>query len=211
MAPLRRWLVFPQRQLPPRRRFSLSSTSVQFGTVGIGSTGNMNLTVSNTGSADLTVSVISVAGAQFGVSGDYNAEDNRCRPIRKWWDCPFNQQPAGAVAATLSITSNDPVNPTTTVALAGTGSSATFGQLQANPTSVSFGRREHRQQRHQAHHLEQYRNHCRPNFEHCGKAGTGFTVNGITVPFTLNAAATATINAVFAPTAVGSASGERGL
>src|SRR5258708_39688328 len=39
---------------------SLTPSSANFGTVGIASTGNMNLTVSNAGSADLTVSVISL-------------------------------------------------------------------------------------------------------------------------------------------------------
>jgi hypothetical protein len=38
-------------------------------------------------------------------------------------------------------------------------------------------------------------------------SGTGFSVNGITTPFTLNGAANATLNAVFAPTAGGDASG----
>jgi hypothetical protein len=106
----------------------------------------------------------------------------------------------------LSITSNDPVNPTMTVALAGTGSTATFGQLQANPTSVSFGS------------VGTGSNATKPiilsnsgttavQISSIAASGTGFTVNGITVPFTLNAAATATLNVVFAPTAAGSASG----
>src|ERR1700757_3150547 len=38
-------------------------------------------------------------------------------------------------------------------------------------------------------------------------SGAGFSVNGITAPFTLNAAATATLNVVFAPTTGGSATG----
>jgi len=98
----------------------------------------MNLTVSNTGSADLTVSVISLAGTQFSVSG-ITTPRTIVAGQSAVVGLSFQPTAAGAVAATLSITSNDPVNPTTTVALAGTGSSATFGQLQANPASVSFG------------------------------------------------------------------------
>src|SRR5258708_8591896 len=50
-------------------QISVSNPSLQFGTVGVGSTGNLSLTISNTGSADLTLSVVSVTGAEFGVSG----------------------------------------------------------------------------------------------------------------------------------------------
>src|SRR6267378_2443309 len=186
-------------------QISLSSASIPFGTVGIGSTGNMNLTVSNTGSADLTVSVISVAGAQFSVSG-ITTPRTIVAGQSAVVGLSFQPTAAGAAAATLSITSNDPVNPTTTVALAGTGSSATFGQLQANPASVSFGS------------VSTGSNATKPivlsntgttavQISSIAASGTGFSVNGITVPFTLNAAATVTLNAVFAPTATGSASG----
>ena len=42
-------------------QISLSSSSGQFGTVRVGATGNLNLLISNTGNADLTISVISAA------------------------------------------------------------------------------------------------------------------------------------------------------
>src|SRR5882762_9994175 len=186
-------------------QISLSSTSIQFGTVGIGSTGNMNLTVSNTGSADLAVSVISLAGTQFSVSG-ITTPRTIVAGQSAVVGLSFQPTAAGAAAATLSITSNDPVNPTTTVALAGTGSSATFGQLQANPASVSFGSVSTGSNATKSIILSNTGT-AAVQISSIAASGTGFTVNGITVPFTLNAAATATLNAVFAPTAAGSASG----
>jgi len=79
---------------------------------------NMNLTVSNTGSADLTVSVISLTGVQFSVSG-ITTPRTIVAGQSAVVGLSFQPTAAGAAAATLSITSNDPVNPTTTVALAG--------------------------------------------------------------------------------------------
>ena len=55
--------------VPPAPQINVSSNSVLFGTVGVGATGNQNLVISNTGSADLTISFISVTGAGFSVSG----------------------------------------------------------------------------------------------------------------------------------------------
>jgi hypothetical protein len=186
-------------------QISLSSTSVQFGTVGIGSTSNLNLSISNTGSADLTVSVVSLTGAEFSVSGITTPKTisaGQSAPVA----LSFQPKVGGAAAATLSITSNDPANPTSTVALTGTGSTATFGQLQANPSSVSFG------------NVSTGSNATKPiiltntgtaavQISSIAATGTGFTVNGIAVPFTLNAAATSTLNAVFTPTTGGSATG----
>ena len=186
-------------------QISVSSSSVQFGTIGVGATGNMSLTISNTGSADLAISVVSLVGAEFGVSG-ITTPKTIVAGQSAVVGLSFQPKVAGAAAATLSVTSNDPANPTTNVALVGTGSTATFGQLQANPASVSFGS------------LSTGSNATKPiilsntgtaavQISSIAASGAGFTVNGITVPFTLNAAATATLNAVFAPTTGGSASG----
>ncbi len=186
-------------------QISVSSSSVQFGTIGVGATGNANVLISNTGSADLTISLISVSGAAFGASGittpkTITAGQSALAGLY------FQPTVTGAASGTLSITSNDPATPTMNVSLSGTGSTSSFGQLQANPTSVSFGS------------VSTGSNATKPiilsntgtaavQISSIAASGAGFTVNGITVPFTLNAAATATLNAVFTPTAGGSASG----
>lgn len=186
-------------------QISLSSNSVQFGTVSDGSTGNATLLISNNGNADLTISVVSVSGTGFGVSG---IATPRTISAGQSVSAGLTFQPtvAGGASGTLSITSNDPANPTMTVALAGTGSTAAAGQLQANPTSLSFGS------------VGVGSNSTKTIvFSNTGTAaiqistisvtGTGFSANGITTPLILNPAATATLNVVFTPTAGGSASG----
>ncbi|HET6930587.1 MAG TPA: choice-of-anchor D domain-containing protein [Candidatus Acidoferrum sp.] len=186
-------------------QISLSSNSVQFGTVSDGSTGNATLLISNNGNADLTISLISVSGTGFGVNGITTPKTISAGQSVSA-GLTFQPTVAGGASGTLSITSNDPVNPTMTVALAGTGSTTAAGQLQANPTSLSFGS------------VGVGSNSTKTVvFSNTGTAaiqistisvsGTGFSANGITAPLILNPAATATLNVVFAPTAGGSASG----
>jgi hypothetical protein len=189
----------------PTPQISLSSGSVQFGTVGVGSTSNLSLTISNTGSADLTISVVSLVGAQFGVSG---ITTPKTIPASQSATVGLSFQPtaAGAATGTLSITSNDPVNPTLTVSLAGTGSSGTFGQLQANPASLSFGSVGTGGNATQQITLSNTGT-APVQISSIAASGAGFSVNGITAPFTLNSAATAILNVVFAPATGGGATG----
>jgi Abnormal spindle-like microcephaly-assoc'd, ASPM-SPD-2-Hydin/Protein of unknown function (DUF1573) len=186
-------------------QMSVSSSSVQFGTVGVGSTSNLSLTISNTGSADLTISTVSVVGAGFGVSGittPMTIPAGQSAPV----SLSFKPTAGGAAAATLSIISNDPANPTMSVALAGTGSTATFGQLQASPASLNFGNVSTGGNATQNVTLSNTGT-AAVQISSITASGAGFSVNGITTPFTLNAAATATLNVIFAPTTGGSATG----
>jgi hypothetical protein len=186
-------------------QISLSSTSIQFGTVGVGSTSNLNLAISNTGSADLTISVISVTGTGMGVSGITTPKTVSAGQSVSA-NVSFQPTGAGGVSGTLTITSNDPANPTTTVTLAGTGSTTAPGQLQANPTAVSFGNVSTGSSSTKAIVLSNTGSTSVP-ISIIAVTGTGFSVNGITTPFTLNAAASVTLNAVFTPTTAGNASG----
>jgi len=189
----------------PTPQISLSSSSVQFGTVGVGSTSNLSLTISNSGNADLTVSVISLTGAEYSVSGILTPKTITAG-ASALVGLTFQPTVGGAAAATLSITSNDPANPTMSVALGGTGSTATFGQLQANPASLSFGSVSSGGNATQQVILSNTGT-IPVQISNIAASGAGFSVNGITAPFTLNAAATATLNVVFAPTTASSASG----
>ena len=186
-------------------QISLSSTSVQFGTVGIGSTGTMNLTVSNTGSADLTVSVISLTGAQFSVSG-ITTPRTIVAGQSAVVGLSFHPTAAGSAAATLSIASNDPVNPTTTVALAGTGSSATFGQLQVTPTSANFGSVAVGSTNSQTIQVTNTGNAVL-TITQATVTGTGFSTTGLTLPLSINPGLSGTFNAQYQPAAAGAASG----
>ena len=186
-------------------QISLSSSPVEFGTVKVGATGNQNLLISNNGNADLTISVISVGGAPFGVSG---ITTPKTVPAGQAVSAALTFQPttAGAASGTLFIASNDPDNPAISVTLTGTGSTIASGQLEANPTSVSFGS------------VNIGSNSTQPivltntgtaaiQISSIAVIGAGFNVEGITAPLILNPSATATLNAIFSPTEVGNVTG----
>jgi Abnormal spindle-like microcephaly-assoc'd, ASPM-SPD-2-Hydin/Protein of unknown function (DUF1573) len=188
----------------PGAQISLNSTTVQFGTVSVGSTGNANLTISNTGGSDLTISVIAITGAEFGATGIATPKTisaGQSVPVA----LTFKPTTAGAVTGSLTITSNDPTNPTTTVTLDGTGSTSAVGQLQDAPSSLSFGNISVGSSGTKQITLSNTGN-AAVQITSIAATGTGFTVNGISVPYTLNPSATAILNVVFAPTTGGSVS-----
>ena len=189
----------------PGAQISLSSSAVQFGTVSIGSTGNANLAISNTGGTDLSISVISITGPEFGLTGISTPKTisaGQSVPVA----LTFKPTAAGALSGSLTITSNDPTNPTMTVSLNGTGSTAAVGQLQDVPSSLSFGSVSVGSSGTKQITLSNTGN-AAVQITSIAAAGTGFSVNGLTVPYTLNPSATATLNVIFAPTTGGSVSG----
>ena len=189
----------------PGAQISLSSSAVQFGTVSIGSTGNANLAISNTGGTDLSISVISITGPEFGLTGISTPKTisaGQSVPVA----LAFKPTAAGALSGSLTITSNDPTNPTMTVSLNGTGSTAAVGQLQDVPSSLSFGSVSVGSSGTKQITLSNTGN-AAVQITSIAAAGTGFSVNGLTVPYTLNPSATATLNVIFAPTTGGSVSG----
>ena len=186
-------------------QISLSNNSVQFGTVSVGSTGNAVLTISNAGGSDLTISVISLTGSEFGETGVTTP-----KTISAGQSVPmsltFHPTASGAVSGSVTITSNDPSTPTVTVNLSGSGSTSPVGQLQASPTSVSFasvatGSSATKQV------VLTNTGTAAVKISSISVTGTGFSVSGITTPATLNPSATTTLNVVFLPTAAGSVTG----
>ena len=118
-------------------QISVTPTALDFGSVTVGSKGTANFSIANTGASDLTVSMITLSGTEFAMSGIATP-----RTIGSGQSVPvtvtFAPTAAGAVPGSIVLTSNDPVNPTATVSLAGTGSTTPVGQLTANPASLSF-------------------------------------------------------------------------
>jgi len=189
----------------PAPQISLSTSSVQLGTVAIGSTSNSTVTISNVGTADLTVSMISLAGAEFGLTG-ISTPKTISAGTSATASLSFQPTSAGAASGTLTITSNDPATPTVTVALNGTGTTIATATLQANPTSVNFGN--------VAVGGRATQNVTITNTGTAGVqisgiaiSGPGLSGSGVPTPLFLNPSATATVNLAFAPTTAGSVTG----
>jgi hypothetical protein len=190
----------------PAPQISTSTGSIDFGSVSPGSQGNATLTISNIGSADLTISVLSLTGATFGVTGITTPKTisaGQSVPVA----LSFHPTATGVDAGNLTITSNDPTNPTVSVALLGTAVTAANSQLQANTNSLSFGTVSAGNSATQQIILTNT-GLSGLQITSIKANGAGYSVNGITTPYTVNASSTAMLNVVFTPTTSGLSSGD---
>ena len=186
-------------------QLSLSTTMVNFGSVSVGSTGSSSLTISNAGTANLAISLLTLSGADFGISGITTPTTiiaGQSAPVT----LTFKPTLAGFVTGSLMITSNDPTSPTAVVSLTGTGSSTALGQLNPNVTSVSFGNVSTGSSASQLITLTNTGN-AAAKITSITVSGTGFSLTGVSTPATVAPAQTSSFTANFTPAVVGNATG----
>lgn len=120
-------------------RIAVAPAALDFGTVTNGQSRTLNLTISNTGSAQLTISAAAFSNAAFTTPAALPlilpVGGSSAMAVR------FAPTAAGAVAARLDLTSNDPANARLTVNLTGAGSAAPASapKIEASRSSVDFG------------------------------------------------------------------------
>lgn len=110
---------------PPAPDIDVSPTSIDFGNVQVNSPSSpQTVTVSNVGNADLTVGTITITGTnanEFSIQNDYCSGQKIVAGGSATLEVVFTPTSEGAKSASLFIPSNDPDEPTVTVALSGTG------------------------------------------------------------------------------------------
>jgi hypothetical protein len=114
---------------------SANPTSISFGTVQVGSTGNQSETLTNTGGSTVTISQANVTGTGFSITGlTLPTTLNAGQSVT--FTAKFTPTAAGAVSGNLAIVSdasNSPLN----IGMSGTGGAP--GTLSVNPPTLSFG------------------------------------------------------------------------
>lgn len=115
----------------------LSATSLGFGSVQVGSNKVLSEIVTNTGGASVTISQISQTGAGFAISG-ITAPVTLIPGQAASFSVTFTPTSAAAFSGNISIASNGS-NPSLSIPLSGTGTTATVGTLAVNPTSMNVG------------------------------------------------------------------------
>lgn len=98
----------------------VSATSLAFGSVPVNSTSTLNLTLTSSGTAPVTVSSVAVKGTGFSDSGatfPVTLNPNQSVTLQ----VHFDPTSAGAVTGQITITSNSSTGATTQVTLTGTG------------------------------------------------------------------------------------------
>ena len=186
-------------------QLAASTASVNFGTVSVGVKGTSTLSLTNAGSADLTISLVALTGAEFGISG-ITTPTTLVAGQSAQVNLTFSPTAAGSATGSLSITSNDPTNPTLTVPLSGNGTNATTGQLTANATTVTFGTVATGSS---ANKQVQVTNSGNVTVKIAGitTTGTGMSTTGLTPPATLSPSQSVMLTASFAPQAAGAVAG----
>jgi hypothetical protein len=117
-------------------QLAVNPGSEAFGSVTVGSTQSQSVTLTNTGGTTVTVSNASVSGTGFHLSGlstplTLNASQSAVFTVA------FAPQAAGSASGNVSITS-DATNPSVSISLSGTGTTA-VGQLAVSPGTLNLG------------------------------------------------------------------------
>ena len=101
-------------------KLQVSSTSLDFGDVTVGSTKTLNLALTSSGTAPVTINSVTIKGAGFSDSGQafpLTLKPNDSVTLK----VQFDPAAAGAVTGQLTISSNSSTGATTQVQLSGTG------------------------------------------------------------------------------------------
>lgn len=115
---------------------SVVPPALNFGTIISGQTSTLNITVSNTGSANLVISSVSSPASPFSITGNTClfttiAPGGSCQITVK-----FAPTTVGTFNSSITIASNDPDTPNVTVNITGT---SILTNVDVNPLSINFG------------------------------------------------------------------------
>ena len=188
----------------PVGTLSSNPTSLGFGNVTVGSNQSLSTTITNTGSASVTISQASISGTGFTLSGittplTLTAGQSTSLAVK------FAPTTTGSASGNVTITSNAS-NPSLTVSLSGTGTAVPVGTLGSNPTSLGFGNVTVGSNQSLSTTITNTGS-ASVTISQASISGTGFTLSGITTPLTLTAGQSTSLAVKFAPTTTGSASG----
>lgn len=187
----------------PTSQLTLLPTSFAFGSITTGQTSSKQLTLRNSGTADLHVTALALVGAGYSTSG-FGLPLTLTPGTSTSGNVVFAPTSAGVVNGSLTFTS-DSASAAPPVALSGTGVAAT-PQISVTPNSMIFGNVVVGQT---ATTPLTLKNTGTANLSVTAitPSGAGYSVSGFILPLTLAPNATAVGNVVFAPTTSGAVAG----
>ena len=184
-------------------QLSANPSIASFGTVSTGSSNSQTITLTNGGSAAVSVSQANVSGAGFSISGMSGLPITINPGASKTFNVVFAPTASGSASGTVQLVSNAP-NSSISIALSGTGQTATQ-LLSANPSSFNFNSVNDGST---ASVNVTLTNAGNSNITISGAAasGAGFSATGVNGT-TLSPNQTATLVVTFAPTSAGAVTG----
>jgi hypothetical protein len=185
-------------------QLSISPSSVNFGSVNVGSTGTQPITMSASG-ASVTVSADSSNAAQFALQG-VTLPFTIAAGKSLSYNVAFKPTANGTVSGSLSFTSNAS-SPKLSVPLSGTGTTTTTtaGKLSISPSSVSFGDVSVGSTGTQA--ITMSASGASVTVSADASSNSQFVLQGATLPFIIAAGQSVSYNVAFKPTAGATVSG----
>src|SRR2546426_685400 len=183
-------------------QLSITPASVTFGNAVVGTTNTQTITLTNPGTANLTISQATVSGQSFTMTG-LNIPLILGAGQTTSFNVAYVPSSAGSVTGSLSLVSDAPNSPTT-LALSGTGVAATL-QLTTSPTSLSFGNVTVGSIT-QTVTLTNSGNSS-VSISQVQVSGTGFSTSGLTSPLTLLGGQSTNFIVAFTPAGGGSVTG----
>jgi hypothetical protein len=183
---------------------SASPTSLNFGNVTVGATSAaQTVTLTNTGTASVTASQATVTGAGFSIGG-LSLPLTVAAGQSATFSVTFAPAVAGSVTGSVSVVSNA-TGSQASVALSGTGV-AVSGQVSISPGSLAFGNVTLGSDA--ILPVVMTNSSSAPiTITQATVTGAGFSVGGLSLPYTLAAGQNASLSVTFAPTAAGSSTG----
>lgn len=184
-------------------KLALSTSSLNFGSVLVNGRSTQALTIQNSGQADMQISQIAVSGAGFSVSGvatPVTVPAGQSMVLQ----ATFAPTAAGNASGAITVTSNAS-NPTSNVALSGSGVVATYTMSLA-PSSVSFGNINVGSSATQSVQLSNTGN-TSVTVTQIAASGAGVSVNGVATPVTLMPLQSVALTVTYAPTTGGATTG----
>jgi hypothetical protein len=175
-----------------------SSSDLKFGKVAIGSSESQLVDVTNTSQASVTVSAVSVSGAQFSVSGvnlPVSIGPGQTIPL----SIIFSPAVTGWMNEQITFTDS---SSNTLLNLVGAGTGVTSQPVTASPAAVSFGSVAVGSRASFPVVLSNARS-WKETIDSLQTAGTGFSVAGPALPLVLSPGQSVTVNVSFAPQTAG--------
>ncbi len=181
-------------------QLTANPTSLGFGNVQVGSSQTLAETLTNSGGTSVTISMATTTGSAFTASG-LNLPITLGAGKSVTFSVSFAAQSGGSVTGSLVISSNGS-NPTLSVSLTGTGTLP--GQLAVAPSTINFGNVIVGTTQNQTGTLSA--SNAPVTVSSLGVNGSEFSVSGISLPVTIAAGNSVSIQMTFAPQASGTAS-----
>jgi hypothetical protein len=179
-----------------------SPSSLSFGSVQVGQGQTLSETLTNAGSASVTLSQANVSGSGLAITG-LGLPLTLAAGQSTAFSVSFNPKSGGSVSGALTVAS-DASDPGLTVPIAANG--VTAGALTSAPASLSFGSVQAGNPKTIAETLTNSGGST-ISITQANLTGAGFTLSGLTLPITLGAGQSKTFNVTFTPQAGGSNNG----